>query len=63
MNTHTVRRHVVTLALRQQITKDDRLSITSHRARIFVTGPCSPVSFKPPASAGGEADDQPEGFA
>ncbi|MGE5303267.1 MAG: hypothetical protein ACM3TN_08050, partial [Alphaproteobacteria bacterium] len=43
MNTHTVRRHVKELALRQQIGKDDQVFLTSHRLRILFTSPSSLV--------------------
>jgi hypothetical protein len=52
MNTHTIRRHVEALTLRQQITKEDRRFLTSHRPRIFVTGPCPPVPLNPQLQLG-----------
>ena len=63
MNTHTVRRHVEELALRQQIGKYDQVFLTSHRLRILIHQSQFACPRKPPASAEGEADDQPEGFA
>jgi hypothetical protein len=62
MNTHTVRRHLEALAMHQQNTKmTDPFS--RRTAQEFLSRVVVRLSALNPASAGREADDQPQGFA